>query len=268
MEDDWTRNSELKESVIKKFNEEFGGDISKLDELIESKDKFEKEKSDIENAVGCVSPFTNSPTLKMMFRGTDFSQKIHAFFTFQLSVNGSDVPSKISTALKHVQEALQKVQELSLQHGNLNQSVADYQEKVSQVKLKAEDYINKINDLEKACEYLKIIQEIGEVSNLIESALNEKNEQRQVINYLMLRDIYRSLKETKCNHLLAFTNETLHYWFNILKEKFGNDYEEILKVIKWPFVGNQTILVPTFETLNRFQILTEHLLQIQLYPFV
>lgn len=88
------------------------------------------------------------------------------------------------------------------------------------------------------------------------------------MNYLTLCHICNTLTDSKCVHLYTFVNETMHYWHNILKERFTADYDEILKAIKWPFVGNSVLTVPSTETMNRFQILTENLLQIQLYPFI
>lgn len=132
----------------------------------------------------------------------------------------------------------------------------------------AEDYVNKINTLEKASDYLEVIKEIEEISNALEAGINEKNERKQIENYLKLHDINNSLSNTKCLHLLSYANEAIHFSHNILKDKLVTDYEEILKILKWPFVGSMLSNVQTKEVLNRFQILTEFLIQIQWYPFM
>jgi hypothetical protein len=45
----------------------------------------------------------------------------------------------------------------------------------------------------------------------------------------------------------------------------GREFEAVLKVIKWPFVN--VIATPPPDALQRFQVLTEFLLQLQLpYP--
>lgn len=181
-------------------------------------------------------------------------------------VDNNDVPSKISSALQHVQNTLDKINKLSERHNDLCKSVDTYEKKVCKVKSTAADYIDKITALEKASAYLEVIKKVEELSSSLESGINEKNEKKQITNYIALNDICESLVNSKCTHLLLYVNETVHYWHNILKDHFNADYEEILKTLKWPFIGNILRSTHTTETLNRFQTLTEYLIQIQLYP--
>ena len=176
------------------------------------------------------------------------------------------MPSKISSALQHVQNTLDKINKLSERHNDLCKSVDTYEKKVCKVKSTAADYIDKITALEKASAYLEVIKKVEELSSSLESGINEKNEKKQITNYIALNDICESLVNSKCTHLLLYVNETVHYWHNILKDHFNADYEEILKTLKWPFIGNILRSTHTTETLNRFQTLTEYLIQIQLYP--
>lgn len=178
------------------------------------------------------------------------------------------MPSRISSAIAHVESTSEKIRTVTKEQEALNKSITNYLKKVDNIRIKAEDNINKIDVLEKTCSYLKLIQEVEDISNCIEAGINEKNERKQVAYYLSLRNIGRALADTKCVHLLTFVNETVHYWHNILKERFTADYDEILKAVKWPFVGSHVLSIPTVEQMNRFQILTEYLLQIQLYPFI
>ncbi|KAK6623999.1 hypothetical protein RUM44_010857 [Polyplax serrata] len=221
----------LETNIINKINEEFGSDLTKLSSCDDMKQKLEFEKNKIENS---------------------------------LLLNGSEVPSKISTAIQHVHDTLEKIKKLSDDHTNLNKSVDIYEERVNKIKSMAANYIDKINALEKATDYLEVIKKLEELSNLLESGINEKNEKKQISNYLMLYEIKKSLYNTKCSHLYLYANETVHYWYNILKDKFTTDYEEILKVIKWPFVGSALTSVQAPETLNSFQTLTQYLIEIQI----
>lgn len=176
------------------------------------------------------------------------------------------MPSKISSAIQHVHDTLEKIKKLSEEHVNLNKSVDKYEKKVLKIKTMAADYIDKINALEKASDYLEIIKKMEEISNSLESAVNDKNEKKQIANYQMLCVISQSLCNTKCVNLMSYATETIHYWHNILKEKYSADLEEILKALKWPFVGSVLATVHTVENISRFQLLIEYLIQIELYP--
>lgn len=60
------------------------------------------------------------------------------------------------------------------------------------------------------------------------------------------------------------------YFYLFICIFFPSEFEEVLKIIRWPFVtGNITVSAPAppTEALQRFQILVQYLLQLQLpYP--
>nr|CAD7199925.1 unnamed protein product [Timema douglasi] len=102
-------------------------------------------------------------------------------------------------------------------------------------------------------------------SSALELALSEKDDVRSVELFVSLSRLHVQLKESQCRHLVTFLNDTIHFWHNLLKDKFSAEFEEVLKLIKWPFVSSNNVLsTPTAESLQRLQLLSEYLLQLQL----
>jgi hypothetical protein len=57
-----------------------------------------------------------------------------------------------------------------------------------------------------------------------------------------LQDIHQNKIKTLRKEL-DYLKETLHYWHNILKDKFTKDYYDVMKALKWPFVNTNFSLL-------------------------
>ncbi|XP_068082045.1 RAD50-interacting protein 1 isoform X2 [Anabrus simplex] len=165
---------ELKKRVYQKLNEEFGDDVKNISKCHELSKKLQEEKTSIEKS---------------------------------LSLASSEVPSKVSAAIRGVEEASRDINSLTSRFDALSCNVRSQLEKVEGVNNKMQEYIEKIEYLERTEAYLRCVKTIEDLS----------------------------------------------------------EFEEVLKAIKWPVIsGNSVLTTPTPESLQKFDLLTEHLLHIQL----
>lgn len=126
--------------------------------------------------------------------------------------------------------------------------------------------INNIEELEKSLCYLKFLQNIEDISNEMETSMDICDDESMISLYINLVDISYQIELSSCKNLLHYVCETLHFWHNILKDKLSNEYMDILKTLKWPFCSKNASAIVTQlpDTITRFKILTEYLLQLQL----
>ncbi|KAK7791157.1 hypothetical protein R5R35_013325 [Gryllus longicercus] len=222
---------EAKQKVIKSLNEEFK-DVKDLKKCHELKTRLENQKSEIEKS---------------------------------LSLASSEVPSKVSAAIRNVEETSHEINKLSADFDSLSCTVTNQLEKVEAVNNKMKEYIEKIEYLERSVAYLQCVKIIEDLSNNLESSLSEKDDQRSVQLFISLCELNEQLEGSKYQHLVSYLHDIIHFWHNLLKQKFSAEFEEILKAIKWPFLSSNSILAtPTSESLQKFQNLIEHLVHIQL----
>nr|CAD7409598.1 unnamed protein product [Timema poppensis] len=223
---------ELKDQVIQELNEEFGKDVKNIEKCHEMQKQLLNEKMNLEKA---------------------------------LSLASSEVPSKVSAAVQDVEEMNSDIARVTSQFESLNKTVQDHFVKVDTVMSQMQEYMDKIEKLEQSKSYLQCIKTIEDISSALELALSEKDDVRSVELFVSLSRLHVQLKESQCRHLVTFLNDTIHFWHNLLKDKFSAEFEEVLKLIKWPFVSSNNVLsTPTAESLQRLQLLSEYLLQLQL----
>ena len=58
-------------------------------------------------------------------------------------------------------------------------------------------------------------------SSDIQSALIIDNVDLSVKRYVDLLELVKALEGSECTHLLKYANDTLLYWYKILKDKFA-----------------------------------------------
>ncbi|CAG2052936.1 unnamed protein product [Timema podura] len=155
-----------------------------------------------------------------------------------LSLASSEVPSKVSAAVQDVEEMNSNIARVTSQFESLNKTVQDHFVKVDTVMSQMQEYMDKIEQLERSKSYLQCIKTFEDISSALELALFEKDDVRSVELFVSLSRLHEQLKE---------------------------EFEEVLKLIKWPFVSSNNVLsTPSAESLQRLQLLSEYLLQLQL----
>ncbi|KAJ4443065.1 hypothetical protein ANN_04715 [Periplaneta americana] len=221
---------DLRKNVINKLNIEFGKDVKNISKSHELYKKLQEEKTAIEKS---------------------------------LSLASSEVPSKVSAAIKGVEDTNIEINKLTAKFDVLNVAVRSQLMKVEGTASQLQDHIDKIDNLKRILAYLRCVKAIEDISKGLESALAEKDDPKCVELYVSLCNLNKQLRHSKCQHLVIFLSDTVHFWHNLLKQKFATEFDMVLKAIKWPFVNN-VLATPPPDALHRFQLLTEFLLQLQL----
>jgi hypothetical protein len=221
---------DLKQNVINKLNLEFGKDVKCIGRSHDIYKKLQEEKSSIEKS---------------------------------LSLASSEVPSKVSAAIKGVEDTSVEINKLTDKFDSLSLAVRNQLTKGEGTAAKLQEYADKIDNLERTLAYLQCVKAIEDTSKDLESALTEHDDRKCVKHYVALCNMNKQLQHSKCQHLVSFLNDTVHFWHNLLKQKFSTEFEAVLKTIKWPFV-NTLSAPPPPDALHQFQLLTEFLLQLQL----
>uniref|UniRef100_A0A0C9RPF7 Rint1_0 protein n=2 Tax=Fopius arisanus TaxID=64838 RepID=A0A0C9RPF7_9HYME len=223
---------DIKQKVIDKFNEVFGADLKNLENIEEFHEKLESEKRLIEES---------------------------------LTMASSEAPSKVKAAVENVEsiraEFEKHIEESTILSKKINE-VLEGDRKAAEV----QKAVDKINDLERALSYLKILKCLEDISEEMETSLGTGDEESMITSYCNLVEVSRQLQSSSCHNLMHYLKEILHFWYNNLREKFSNEYLDVLKSLKWPFCGTNAsgLVSPVPDTMTRFKILTEYLLQLQL----
>ncbi|XP_046389065.1 RAD50-interacting protein 1 [Ischnura elegans] len=222
----------LIEDVINKINAELRGSSCGIGHCIEMEEKLKNRKASIENAMSLVS--------------TEF-------------------PSKVSEVVQEVNNVTIDINALASSFENLRSDIKDHLSKSESTTEKLGDYINDIDKLEKCISYLSWVKAIEDTCVEMEASYLEKDEESCLVGFKRLSNYQKCLQTTSCQHLLSYINDTIHFWHTLLEETFSKEFEEVLKILKWPFVGgNISLESPPVESLHRFQKLAELLLQLQI----
>ncbi|XP_015111807.1 RAD50-interacting protein 1 [Diachasma alloeum] len=223
---------DIRQKVIDQFNEVFGAELKNLENIEEFHEKLEAEKRGIEQS---------------------------------LTMASTEAPSKVKAAVENV-ESIRTQYELQIEEATklsktINQ-VLDDDTKAAEV----QKVVDKINELERTLSYLKLLKYLEDISEEMETSLGIGDEESMITSYTNLVEVSRQLRSSSCHNLMSYMREILHFWYNTLRDKFSSEYMDVLKSLKWPFCGTNAsgLVSPLAETMTRFKILTEYLLQLQL----
>ncbi|XP_031625269.1 RINT1-like protein [Contarinia nasturtii] len=188
----------------------------------------------------------------------------------ELLIEGNGIPSTIKSALAQCRDSNEIIQ---LETAKIDQ----FQEKLIQ---KLDGYhsildgvtkqLDKIRCLQLLVEYFKILNDIQEIGKSL--AANIKDDQKAIGLYLSLyggtdsaNSIIGRLESVEAVNLRSYAERTAIYWYEILKKKLSKDFESVLDVIKWPYLGSASteLINPTKDSLNKLMSAAEHLFLLQ-----
>ncbi|KAG8236391.1 hypothetical protein J437_LFUL014912 [Ladona fulva] len=186
-----------------------------------------------------------------------------------MSLVSTEFPSKVSEVVQEVNAVTVQINKMTKSFEELSGDIKEHLSKTDATTNKIKEYINDIDELEKCVSYLSWIKAIEDICVEMETSYLEKDEPSLLLGYKRLCNYHKCLQSSCCHNLLSYVNDTVHFWHNLLEETYSREFEEVLKILKWPFVGgNIGLESPPVESLNRFQRLAELLLQLHIpYPF-
>ncbi|XP_034181746.1 RAD50 interactor 1 isoform X1 [Osmia lignaria lignaria] len=221
-----------KEKILQKFNAELGSDLKRPNKIYEFHQRLIAQKNEIEKS---------------------------------LSMASTEAPSKVKAVIESVENInteFQRLEQSSIEFRSSVQETIDENDKT----LNVQEIIDAISYLEKSLSYLNFIKYVEDISDEIETCLTLGDDESAISLYTNLTNISCQLRSSACHYLQIYTNETLRYWHNLIKDKLSKEYNDVLKALKWPFCGSNTSSLNTSipETLTKFKILTKYLLHLQL----
>ncbi|XP_028900927.1 RINT1-like protein isoform X2 [Zeugodacus cucurbitae] len=127
--------------------------------------------------------------------------------------------------------------------------------------------LGKVRQLQQLSHYLKIVQDIQEISQCLNNAVNGRDEAKMVNIYLTLfedkdceNSVIGRLSNIESHYLKLFAMETASYWHKILSEKFVREMESILKSMRWGCKENNSLNCSSSgENIAKAKLLAEYL---------
>ncbi|KYN11646.1 RAD50-interacting protein 1, partial [Trachymyrmex cornetzi] len=223
---------DIKQKVIRRFNEQLGSTLKNLEGIYDFEEHLKAEKDEIEKS---------------------------------LSMASTTAPSKVKAVVENVECVnfeVEQLQEICLDLGKMIKETFSENDK----NLELQEVVDKISQLDKSLSYLYFIRYVENISHELEASLLSGDDQSMITLYTTLTNISCQLQTSVCHHLVNYVHETLHFWYNIIKKKLSKEYNDLLKILKWPFCGTNatSLTTPLPETMTRFKILVEYLFHLQL----
>ncbi|XP_036339913.1 RINT1-like protein isoform X1 [Rhagoletis pomonella] len=230
----------LERRVIAFINKEMGDDCKKLYRAAVLVDKYHASIEHIKEKLSCEYDGTSN--------STDIKSALHA-------------QEKVSQSMEF------QVEKLCQFSTRLSEKIGKTDEALSKV-LKDLENVRKLQQLK---QYLKIVQDIQEISQSLNDTIRTKDEAKMVNIYLTLfedSDCENSIIGRLCNieapHLKLYAIKTATFWHKILRDKFTSELESILKSMRWGYKEYDSLTFsPTRDNVSKAQLLAEYLFLIK-----
>ncbi|KAK7078398.1 hypothetical protein SK128_017332 [Halocaridina rubra] len=232
--DTFVDQDEINYKVVQQLNAVFGKDLRNLHKAAEIVDELTKSKKELEK--------------RLRFATTE-------------------APDKITKAVKAADDALDKEKKILADINEFKQEVDNHVKKHSKLLSDIGPGIRNVIELERVKAYNLYVKGIGELCKEIESSLHIGAEGQALLGYSRLHDITTLVKNSKCLNLVEYINKTLLTWHAVFTHRFKNEFDTVLKAIKWPFTSsNDSVSQPPAspESIQRLCTLTQYLLQLTL----
>lgn len=223
------------QKVVEWLNEEFGKDVSSITKARNLHKELSANQRELEN--------------KLYVKPNDVSSI------------GSSVFFK---KLEEGYEAVERSRNVITSFQNIKHEATKHLQKVSDLQESFKVYILEFQELTAAENYLMWISQIEEKNEQVQEAVEQGEDKQAVPHLSWLINIWCQLQTSSCKTLLNFVQKTIIHWYNLLRERFGKEFEKTLQVLQWPISSTSTFTTPSVETLQRFESLFLSLIQIQL----
>ncbi|KAG7302858.1 hypothetical protein JYU34_012841 [Plutella xylostella] len=174
-----------------------------------------------------------------------------------LHIANDEVPSKLSSAIEKAQKNCKQIERLKDKQEKLQAKVDQFLNHTGPLRNELNDRLTAISKLEGVLQYLNSFDKIEELSSQLKQC---SDDEQAVLLYADLKEM--CIKFMK-GHRSAYVKEYTHYWHNVLKDKLSKQYEEVLKLLKWPFTTVQEPSPPPKEVMAKFANITRQLFLIE-----
>ncbi|XP_063304190.1 RAD50-interacting protein 1 [Pelobates fuscus] len=155
----------------------------------------------------------------------------------QVLTVSSEAPKRIQAALKNAEDTKEVI-------GHLLEKEAIVKDLIDKHLVQSAPWmedlgllIDQMEEVERHLSYLKWISQIEELSDNIQQHLMTNDVAEAANTLVSMAELAIKLQDSSCTHLLNFLRSTVQFWHKILKDKLTSDFEEVLNLIQWPFIG-------------------------------
>ncbi|VDI67318.1 RAD50-interacting protein 1 [Mytilus galloprovincialis] len=184
----------------------------------------------------------------------------------QLHEASSSLPTEIDDATQGANDTQTEVTNIQHRKDNLHQQVVEHVRNQQDVCKELEKVTTEIQQYQYYLAYLQLIEEVDKMSSDIQTAMLTDVMSNAVESFQTMTHVYHKHSGSHCKHLLKFIKDTILFWYKILHEKLASDFEETLKSVGWPMIGN-TVKSPPVHSSQHYELLEKlfmSLLAIQL----
>ncbi|KAF5293605.1 hypothetical protein FQA39_LY03090 [Lamprigera yunnana] len=225
-----TSETELKREAIQKLYNDHGMDLLDLKKCIELKSKYDSNIREIEQ---------------------------------KLDLNNAE--SQLAKTILDANNVLSHLDDMEKGARSTVTEVEQYVAEVDDFREKVNNYVSEVIVLENVQQYLKVLRTVEAHCNYLEKHIQNKDDEQSTTVFANLTEIARILVNTPTTNLRSFLQESVNYWYNILKTKLSEELGAALTSLKWPFVNlNASEKITNEATINKLQKVIEYLLQIDL----
>ncbi|XP_001352684.3 RINT1-like protein [Drosophila pseudoobscura] len=157
------------------------------------------------------------------------------------------------------------------------QKLAQFREKLQQKLLECQPSLDavavdlhQVRQLQRLSQYLRLVQDIQEISGDLSSSINGKDEDKLVNLYLTLYEsndcehsVVGRLNAVQARSLQSFAERTAIYWHKLLLKRLSSEFKTVLKSMRWAYMEQQALnYSPTRDT-EKAQLLAEYMFLIK-----
>ncbi|XP_076459173.1 RAD50-interacting protein 1-like [Babylonia areolata] len=185
----------------------------------------------------------------------------------RLCTVNEEVPSEIQKAIATAQSVTDQIHRLGEDRESLRHAVLDHVRDLQPMTDQLGNLTQQLQQLEKHSKYLAFVARVEELSSEMQSCLLTESLQPALESFHALTALYAQLQDSQCRHLMSFMTETILFWNQILRDRVADEFEEVLKAMRWPMVATTMKAPPitnTTELKIRLGKLFKRLLHLQL----
>ncbi|XP_035433109.2 RAD50-interacting protein 1 [Spodoptera frugiperda] len=174
-----------------------------------------------------------------------------------LNAANNEVPQKLAAALEKAELNSSHIDKLKSRSDELKKKVEAFLDKTEPLRTEFDKRFAAINKLEEVLIYLKSFEKIDDLSK----QMKQSNDDEQLV--LLYSELKSMCIQYQKGHRASYVKEYTHYWHNVLKDKLTKNYEDVLKLLKWPFSAPPENPPAPKEVMVKFNSLTKYLFLIE-----
>ncbi|KAM7356649.1 RAD50 interactor 1 [Cochliomyia hominivorax] len=185
----------------------------------------------------------------------------------KLNYEAEDNVSIFKSALESKEQALESIDFQMIKLQQFGKKLASRIKESNSALKGAEADLEQVRKLQQLVQYLRIVQDIQEISHSLTQSINGKDEAKLINLYLNLYEdsdyehsVIGRLSSVEAPFLKSFAVRTAIHWHGLLKERFSKEFENVLKSMKWGQKEQDPLnYKPSMDNITKAQLLAEYL---------